>query len=365
MSFFHLTSTKAFGPIVHMNYDDIYNDISCDMKAKLNDIQEHFHNIEQSNLYRFSINIDWFDYQNTGTINYIKVYYWLLNANNSNARVFFIYNSGSSQEFGFGTNLSTGYKLINLNEYQIGDLANENNSYSVFNNLYSNGFLVQNTELVQRNDYSLYYPIYISNQDVVYDNTSFFTQSKFIDLFVTANGNYIELTGDKYNDGNGNYVLDPFPTVANYYDIFDTSCSDIPPSDTDRIVSGINDLNNNIMDDSPPDDSLVTDLYSIIPPGPVDSILSLPLDLFNSLYNSLSPGTCHPIVLPIPFVGGNLTIPCIRQLWSYIPDFLVFYETCGAVIGGIMAYRYLISLYEWVDKRLTLEENKYDNWSGL
>lgn len=361
MSFFHLTSTKAFGPIVHMNYDDIYNDISCDMKAKLNDIQEHFHNIEQSNLYRFSINIDWFDYQNTGTINYIKVYYWLLNANNSNARVFFIYNSGSSQEFGFGTNLSTGYKLINLNEYQIGDLANENNSYSVFNNLYSNGFLVQNTELVQRNDYSLYYPIYISNQDVVYDNTSFFTQSKFIDLFVTANGNYIELTGAKYNDGNGNYVLDPFPTVANYYDIFDTSCSDVPPSDTDKVIDSVNQINDTLNNDNLPSLDDLNALGNYLGDGPVDGILLLPLNLMNTLLTYIG-GQCSPITLNIPFVNLPFRLPCFDILADNIPGFRTWWDSFGVLLSGFIMYEYLTHMYNDVWDTLSFNKNRLKAW---
>lgn len=50
-----------------------------------------------------------------------------------------------------------------------------------------------------------------------------------------------------------------------------------------------------------------------LPPGPVDSIINLPLNLFNALTNVLS-GTCQGVTLTLPFVNQTLTLPCFDSL---------------------------------------------------
>ena len=102
---------------------------------------------------------------------------------------------------------------------------------------------------------------------------------------------------------------------------------------------------------------------SIIPDGPVDSILLLPLNVMQSLLNVLNSSTCRPVIIPIPFINDNLSLPCISTIYATIgsiqPMFTSFLNWFSAIVSAFILYQYFIYLYKWVDDTLTFRENNH------
>lgn len=95
------------------------------------------------------------------------------------------------------------------------------------------------------------------------------------------------------------------------------------------------------------------------PKGPVDSILTMPLDILNSLLNKFSTNTCSPLVLNLPYVNRNITLPCINTLYSQINGLDVFLNWFSALFSALLLYKYFIFLYKWVDDVITFRENNH------
>lgn len=101
-----------------------------------------------------------------------------------------------------------------------------------------------------------------------------------------------------------------------------------------------------------------------LPAGPLDSLLNLPLTLFNSLTRALG-GTCADLVVPLPFVNKNLNIPCMSGIYSSM-GFGSFFNWIGVIASAFILFSYLMKLYKWVDDTLTFRENNHlDNWGGV
>ena len=126
----------------------------------------------------------------------------------------------------------------------------------------------------------------------------------------------------------------------------------------DDVNNSIQDLNDTINDTTPPDLDEFDNIAGWLPAGPVDSILTLPLSILNSLTNALSTSTCPALHLPIPFVGGFIDIPCISSIFSQINGLTTFWETIGATLGGLILYKYFCALYVWVDDITSLKHNR-------
>lgn len=135
------------------------------------------------------------------------------------------------------------------------------------------------------------------------------------------------------------------------------------------ILGKLGDLFNNLFSTDDADLSGLDNMVGWLPPGPLDSIINLPLTLFNSLTNTLS-GSCQPVSLTLPFVNMNLTLPCFNSFMSqYLTGFSTVWTLIGSIVSIFILYNYLLSLYKWVDDTLTLRENNLpgyydDNWGG-
>lgn len=136
---------------------------------------------------------------------------------------------------------------------------------------------------------------------------------------------------------------------------FTYSYSNLSPSSSDD-NSGL--INNFLQDGNLPDVSGLVDT-SLVPAGPLDSILLLPLNVMQALLNVLNSSTCRPLVLPLPFVNQNLTLPCISTIYSQINGLNVFLNWFSAIFSAYILYQYFIYLYKWVDDTLTLRENTH------
>lgn len=111
-----------------------------------------------------------------------------------------------------------------------------------------------------------------------------------------------------------------------------------------------------LTDTTSPDTSSLSNATGWLPPGPVDSILNLPLTILQALTNAFSSNSCQPLVIRFPHISRDIPIPCMSTIWENF-GLLPLFTWIGRVIGGILLYKYLINLYKWVDDTLTMREN--------
>ena len=119
-----------------------------------------------------------------------------------------------------------------------------------------------------------------------------------------------------------------------------------------------------IKDESSPNMNGLANSAGWLPPGPVDSILNLPLTFLQSLYNALS-GSCSPVRLPVPYINYIFELPCISTIYDGF-GITALWNSIGLIASGFILYSYLTKLYKWVDDTLTFRENNHiDNWGGI
>ena len=71
-------------------------------------------------------------------------------------------------------------------------------------------------------------------------------------------------------------------------------------------------------------------------------IITAPLNAIQSLTSK----TCSPLVLPIPFVDKDLTLPCMRQI--YTDNFGGFMNLYDVIVIGIISYWVLVRIFTLV-----------------
>lgn len=128
----------------------------------------------------------------------------------------------------------------------------------------------------------------------------------------------------------------------------------------------LDNINSSLTDSSPISLDKLNDTTGWLPPGPVDSILNLPLSLLNNLSTNLN-NQCTPISLTIPFIDRNntLVLPCLANTLSEnVEGFDTFYSWLGLIVSCLLLYRYLMSLYVWVDNALMLRLEMYEDYGG-
>lgn len=102
----------------------------------------------------------------------------------------------------------------------------------------------------------------------------------------------------------------------------------------------------------------------LLPSGPLDSILLLPVNILNSIIQSFG-GSCSPVVAPLPFVGDqNLTFPCFSDTF-YTGSFAPLSTAVGGVASAFILYGYFKHLYKKVDRAISLETTDEDEWGIL
>lgn len=144
-------------------------------------------------------------------------------------------------------------------------------------------------------------------------------------------------------------------------------------SNTDKITDAIEESNKQqqetndfLKDDTNPDLNAFNNYAGWLPPGPLDSILNLPLSLLNNLTNLFSGGSCSGITLPIPYLNKNFYLPCLSSIYSQINGLNIAINTLFLPIVGYLLFKYLSSLYVWVENTLMLKDSNYmAKWGGV
>lgn len=79
--------------------------------------------------------------------------------------------------------------------------------------------------------------------------------------------------------------------------------------------------------------------FSVPDTGGLSGIITAPLNTIRSLLNS----TCTNLVLPLPFVNKDLTLPCLYDIYNeHFGAFFTIYQT---IVLAIVAYRCIRSIY--------------------
>lgn len=140
---------------------------------------------------------------------------------------------------------------------------------------------------------------YFSNDPFIYDSS--------LDVIINNNNiinNSLNDANNKLNDINGS----------------------LNNSDTTEATNDANNFFNNFT----------TDLHGLT------GIITAPLSAINSLTNK----TCSSLVLPLPFVDKDLTLPCMRSIYDeHFGAFMTLYDT---ITFGIVSYWVCVRIFSFV-----------------
>lgn len=139
-------------------------------------------------------------------------------------------------------------------------------------------------------------------------------------------------------------------TVSTQYEPYGEEICQNKIDDTNDKLNGIQGA---LTDSSAPNTSGLENSAGWLPAGPLDSILNLPLTMLNSLTNSLGK-TCSPLNLKLPYVNKNIQIPCLSAIFAQITGVNGLWAWVGTIASVLILYNYLLNLYAWVDRVLTL-----------
>ena len=141
-------------------------------------------------------------------------------------------------------------------------------------------------------------------------------------------------------------------------------------NNTDSTNKKLDDLNKNLTDESSPNLNGLQNSAGWLKPGPVDSIVNLPLSLLNNLQTNLG-NTCNPVTVKLPYVNKDINLPCISAIYKQINGLDAWFQGIGVIAAAFILYRYFIYLYNRIDDTLSFRENNmqgyFDDslWGGM
>ena len=159
------------------------------------------------------------------------------------------------------------------------------------------------------------------------------------------------------------------------YNFNDTTDPSVIQNDTiinqnDTIINNQNQINSNLTDETSPNLNGLENSAGWLKPGPVDSILNLPLTLLNNLQTNLG-NTCNPVVVNLPYVDKDISLPCISAIYKQIDGLDVWFQGIGVIAAAFILYKYFMYLYNRIDDTLSFRENNmqgyFDDslWGGM
>ena len=140
--------------------------------------------------------------------------------------------------------------------------------------------------------------------------------------------------------------------------------------ESDETQQKIDDVNKNITDETSPNLNGLQNSAGWLKPGPVDSILNLPLTLLNNLQTNLG-NTCNPVVVTLPYVNKDINLPCVSAIYKQIEGLDVWFQGIGVIAAAFILYKYFMYLYNRIDDTLSFRENNmqgyFDDslWGGM
>lgn len=221
-----------------------------------------------------------------------------------------------------------------------------------------------------------------TNYNCSYNNSNYSGGKVVIITFVTysSGANSIVL----YQNANASVQLIDFVVdTSNYVDTMNYSSQTLINqnsqiinqnntiiSNTDSTNKKLDDLNKNLTDETSPNLGGLDNSAGWLKPGPVDSIVNLPLTLLNNLQTNLG-NTCNPVTLTLPYVHEDISLPCISAIYKQINGLDTWFQSIGVICAAYILYRYFMYLYNRVDDTLSFRENNmqgyFDDslWGGM
>lgn len=138
----------------------------------------------------------------------------------------------------------------------------------------------------------------------------------------------------------------------------------------DTIINNQNQINSNLTDETGPNLNGLENSAGWLKPGPVDSIVNLPLTLLNNLQTNLG-NTCNPVTVTLPYVNKDINLPCISAIYKQINGLDTWFQFIGVIAAAFILYRYFMYLYNRIDDTLSFRENNmqgyFDDslWGGM
>lgn len=191
-----------------------------------------------------------------------------------------------------------------------------------------------------------------------------------IGLYVGFRCSGVEVTGQDYIN-----VLSSWYYISSELKISRLNYSENVASESGKTLTDINDNikdgnkvqkdTNDTIKDSSVDSGGITALTETKLPtsGVFSSILNLPVQFFQGLVDNLSTSTCKNIEFTLPYVNQDVSIPCVRKLLEQL-DALTFYETIGALVGGIAIFNYIMYMGKQFTKMELLQHTNAE-FGGL
>ena len=130
------------------------------------------------------------------------------------------------------------------------------------------------------------------------------------------------------------------------------------------IFGKLKDLFNWLTNKDDADVSSAGDVAGWLPPGPLDSLINLPLTMLTNINSSLNK-TCSPLEVNLPYVNKTIEIPCLNTIFNQITGLNSFWTWVGMIGSVLILYRYLINLYNYYDKLTDLKANFISDWGSV
>lgn len=243
---------------------------------------------------------------------------------------------------------NVGY-LYQTSFYVCSDAVMDNATYTIYPNYYGDAF-TNNNVFQSSNSYNLSgLPGLAPQWNNCYAFSTIFSPG--------VNGTYINLRLKSTSKIKGYYALVGFKSeslglysgevqsiVQNSGFATASSIEEVKTATNEvkqEIQSTNNTLNNDNVDESLTEADGFFNGFTTNTHG-LTGIITAPLNAIQSLTSK----TCSPLVLPIPFVDKDLTLPCMRKI--YTDNFGGFMNLYDVIIIGIVSYWVLVRIFTLV-----------------
>ena len=167
--------------------------------------------------------------------------------------------------------------------------------------------------------------------------------------------------------GNQKVMLNKGSTALDYEPYGEQICTNKldEQNETSKGIFGkLKDLFNWLTNKDDADVSGAGNVAGWLPPGPLDSLINLPLTMLTNINSSLNK-TCSPLEVNLPYVNKTIEIPCLNTIFNQITGLNSFWTWVGMIGSVLILYRYLINLYNYYDKLTDLKANFISDWGGV
>lgn len=287
----------------------------------------------------------------------------IINNNNSNTES--IINSNKETQQIIKDQFNTcrdSYNLINKNDLTIGYISSDGTLHTGGGSSYTTNILNLGSGTFTLSNARIEKICYYNDDDTFSSCTTLSTT-----LYTFTLTDFKKVRFQFNNSSIGDLMLNEGKTALPYVPYGEKICTNKldEQNETSKGIFGkLKDLFNWLTNDDEADVSSAGDVAGWLPPGPIDSIINLPLTMLNNINSSLNK-TCSPLEVNLPYVNNSVEIPCLNTIFNQITGLTNFWTWVGLISSVLILYRYLIELYKYYDRLTTLQANFISDWGGV